>query len=571
MRRGTSGLLLSRRAFLAGLAASGATLGVLSACGAPAAPQAAPPPAAAPTAAAKLNVPQTISTAGPAAAATAQSLAAPATGRPEPKGQFNYVWHTTISPAWFDPQENPPQITPYNFAYALHDALVKHLPEQPFAPSLAESYEVAPDFKSATFKLRQGIKFHNGDAVTPEDVQFTFEQYRGANAKVLHDKTERIDIVDNRTIRFQFKAPFLDFLTLYGCAASGAGWIVPKAYYQKVGPNGFKQQPIGAGPYRFVRQQAGTQVEFEAFTEYWRKTPNVKTLVMRGVAEDATRVALLQTGDADVANLVPGQLLEAVRRDPRLRLAPVKAGPIWLELGAPDKPDSPLKDIRVRQAISLAIDRKAFNDAEMGGMAPAEGNWIPEDWPGAISRPAPAFDLARAKQLMSEAGVAEGFDVDKITPLPPYSSFAERIASQLRAINIRTQVNNMERGAFYEQLAPGPNRLKGFVIQLSGAPGDAAARVRENATCDGTFSGTCIPDVNDRMQRYDASTDPQERKVLLEEAQSYLLDNYIMVPILRQALIHGLGPRLANSVEEIEGSIPQYVYTGPWEDVRLND
>jgi peptide/nickel transport system substrate-binding protein len=571
MRRGTSGLLLSRRAFLAGLAASGATLGVLSACGAPAAPQAAPPPAAAPTAAAKLNVPQTISTAGPAAAATAQSLAAPATGRPEPKGQFNYVWHTTISPAWFDPQENPPQITPYNFAYALHDALVKHLPEQPFAPSLAESYEVAPDFKSATFKLRQGIKFHNGDAVTPEDVQFTFEQYRGANAKILHDKTERIDIVDNRTIRFQFKAPFLDFLTLYGCAASGAGWIVPKAYYQKVGPNGFKQQPIGAGPYRFVRQQAGTQVEFEAFTEYWRKTPNVKTLVMRGVAEDATRVALLQTGDADVANLVPGQLLEAVRRDPRLRLAPVKAGPIWLELGAPDKPDSPLKDMRVRQAISLAIDRKAFNDAEMGGMAPAEGNWIPEDWPGAISRPAPAFDLARAKQLMSEAGVAEGFDVDKITPLPPYSSFAERIASQLRAINIRTQVNNMERGAFYEQLAPGPNRLKGFVIQLSGAPGDAAARVRENATCDGTFSGTCIPDVNDRMQRYDASTDPQERKVLLEEAQSYLLDNYIMVPILRQALIHGLGPRLANSVEEIEGSIPQYVYTGPWEDVRLND
>jgi len=566
MRRGTSSVLLSRRAFLTRLAASGAALGVLSACGAPAAPQ-APPPAAAPTAAARLNVPQTISTIGPAAAATV----APASGRPEPKGQFNYVWHTTISPAWFDPQENPPQITPYNFAYALHDALVKHLPERPFAPSLAESYEIAPDFKSATFKLRAGITFHNGDAVTPEDVQFTFEQYRGANAKILHDKTERIEIVDPRTIRFQFKGPFLDFLTLYGCAASGAGWIVPKAYYQKVGPNGFKQQPVGAGPYRFVRQQAGTQVELEAFTEYWRKTPNVKTIVMRGVAEDATRVALLQTGDADVANLIPGQLLDAVRRDSRLRLAPVKAGPIWLELGALDKPDSPLKDARVRQAVSLAIDRKAFNDAEMGGMAPAEGNWIPEDWPGAISRPSPAFDLARAKQLMSDAGAAEGFEVDKITPLPPYSSFAERIASQLRAINIRTQVNNMERGAFYEQLAPGANRLKGFVIQLSGAPGDAAARVRENATCDGTFSGICIPDVNDRMQRYDASTDPQERKVLLDEAEGYLLDNYIMVPILRQALIHGLGPRLANPVEEIEGSIPQYVYTGPWEDVRLTD
>jgi ABC-type transport system substrate-binding protein len=153
--------------------------------------------------------------------------------------------------------------------------------------------------------------------------------------------------------------------------------------------------------------------------------------------------------------------------------------------------------------------------------------------------------------------------------LPPYFSWAERIASQLRALNVRTKVNTMERGAFYERLAPGPNRLKGFVMQLSGAPGDAANRVRENATCNGSFSGLCIPDVNDRMQRYDASTDLQERARLLNEVQNYLLDQYLMVPILRQAFINGLGPRLANSIEEIEGSIPQYVYTGPWEDVRL--
>src|SRR5260370_947828 len=315
MSHSTSGLVLSRRGFLTRLAASGAALGLASACGGGPTGGSAPPAATAET---RLNVPQTISTAAPATSATAQPAAAPASGRPQPTGQLNYAWHTTISPAWFDPQENPPQITPYNFAYALHDALVKHLPGQPFAPSLAESYEVAPDFLSATFKLRQGIKFHNGDAVTPEDVQFTFEQYRGANAKILHDKTSRIDLLDARTVQFHFKAPFLDFLTLYGCAASGAGWIVPKAYYQKVGPDGFKQQPIGAGPYRFVSQQSGTQVTFEAFTEYWRKTPSVKTLVMRGVAEEATRVALLQTGEANVPNFIPAQLLLPAHSTPNL-------------------------------------------------------------------------------------------------------------------------------------------------------------------------------------------------------------------------------------------------------------
>jgi peptide/nickel transport system substrate-binding protein len=568
MGHGTSGLALGRRAFLLRLAVSSAALGLLSACrggGAPVPPAQAP----APTAETKLTVPQSISTQGAGVAATAQPTVAPATGRPEATGQFNYAWHTTISPAWFDPQENPPQITPYNFAYALHDALVKHMPGQPFAPSLAESYDIAPDFMSATFKLRPGIKFHNGDAVTPEDVEFTFQQYRGANAKLLHDKTERIDLGDN-TIQFHFKSPFLDFLTLYGCAASGAGWIVPKAYYSKVGPNGFKQQPIGAGPYRFVRQQAGTEVVFEANTEYWRKAPNVKTLVMRGISEDATRLALLQTGEVDVANLIPGQLLDSIKRDPKLRLAPIKAGPIWLELGALDKPDSPLKDVRVRQAVSLAIDRKAFNDAEFGGLGSFEGNWIPSDWPGAVARDQPPLDVAKAKQLMADAGVSNGFDVEQMTPLPNYFSYAERIVSQLRAINIRTSVNTMERGAFYERLAPGPNRLKGFVIQLSGEPGDAAARVRENATCDGPFSGLCMPDANDRVQQYDASSDPKERERLLNEVQNYLLDSFLMVPVMRQVLIHGIGPRLANPLEEIEGAIPQYVYTGPWEDVRLN-
>jgi peptide/nickel transport system substrate-binding protein len=561
MERDASGRrVVNRRTFLI-RAAGGVALGLLSACG-PAAPQ-----AAAPTAETRLNVPQTISTPG---AATAQA-AAPTVARTEPKGRFNYVWHTTISPAWFDPQEYPPQITPYNFGYALHDALVKHLPGQPFAPSLAESYEIAPDNRSATFKLRQGIKFHSGEPVTPEDVQFTFEKYHGANARILHDKTERIDILDDRTIQFRFNAPFLDFLTIYGSPSSGAGWIVPKAYYEKVGPNGFKQQPMGAGPYRFVRQSAGTEVEFEAFSEYWRKSPNIKTLLMRGVPEGATRVALLQTGEADVANLIPGELLDTVRQNPQLKLAPVKAGPVWLELMSLDRPDSPLTDLRVRQAVSLALDRRAINEAEQGGLGPSEGNWIPEDWPGAIQRPSPSFDLSRARQLMTEAGVANGFDVDSITPLPPYFSWAERISSQLRAINIRTKVNTMEREAFYERLAPGPNRLKGFLMQLSGSPGDAAARVRENATCAGAFSGICDPQVEDRMQRYDASTDPTERQALLTEVQNYLLDNYMLVPILRQALIHGIGPRLANKVEDIEGAIPQYVYTGPWEDVVIKE
>src|SRR5262249_55967693 len=123
------------------------------------------------------------------------SVAPTSVNRVEPKGRLVYAYTTTIPPAWLDPQENPPQVTPYLVAYALHDALVKHMPGRPLAPSLAESYEVAPDYRSATFALRPGIKFHDGSLVTPEDVKFTFEKYRGAGAKTLHDKTDSIELV----------------------------------------------------------------------------------------------------------------------------------------------------------------------------------------------------------------------------------------------------------------------------------------------------------------------------------------------------------------------------------------
>jgi ABC-type transport system substrate-binding protein len=129
----------------------------------------------------------------------------------------------------------------------------------------------------------------------------------------------------------------------------------------------------------------------------------------------------------------------------------------------------------------------------------------------------------------------------------------------------------MERAAFYDALAPGPNRLKGFIIALSGSPGDAAARIRENALCKGAFSGICLPDVEQPMQKYEASSNPEERTKLLNDIQTYLLDNYLLIPILRQALLNVLGPRIANKAEDIEGAIPQYVYLGPYEDVEIKD
>src|SRR6476620_5246631 len=204
-------------------------------------------------------------------------------GAEQPSGRVTIAWHVTISPSWFDPPTAPPQITPFGMLYAIHDALVRPYPGHKMGPSLAESWQESEDGKTYEFKLRPGLKFHNGDPVTTEDVKFSFERYKGAGSKVLQEHVAEVEIVDPLVVRFHLKEPWPDFMTFYGTTASAAGIIVPKNYLAQVGDDGFRKHPIGAGPSNFVNHKPGVEVELEAFPAYWRRVPNVKTLIMKSV------------------------------------------------------------------------------------------------------------------------------------------------------------------------------------------------------------------------------------------------------------------------------------------------
>src|SRR5438067_13781458 len=144
-----------------------------------------------------------------------------------PQGQLTWGVHVSLAPTWFDPAETPGIITPFMVLYALHDAMVKPMPGQPLAASLAESWSAAEDGRSYDFVLRQGATFHNGDPITAEDVKFSFERYRGASQSLMHDRVAAIETPDPQHVRFRLKEPWADFLTFY-TTATGAGSIVPK-------------------------------------------------------------------------------------------------------------------------------------------------------------------------------------------------------------------------------------------------------------------------------------------------------------------------------------------------------
>jgi peptide/nickel transport system substrate-binding protein len=258
------------------------------------------------------------------------------------EGTLTYGVHVTLAARWLDPGDTEAFITPFMVLYALHDALVKPMPAGDNAPSLAESWTQSKDGLVYDFVLRRNAKFHNGDPVTAEDVKFSFDRYRGAGAKLLKERVREVQIVDPRHVRIHLKEPWPDFMTFYGTSATGAAWVVPKRYVERVGEDGFKKAPVGAGPYRFVSSNPGVDLVLEAFDGYWRKTPAVKRLVMRSMPDETTRAAALKAGDVDIVYLLSGPTATEIKRTPGLRLAAARPpGVIFVDL-----PDSGIRSRR---------------------------------------------------------------------------------------------------------------------------------------------------------------------------------------------------------------------------------
>ncbi len=482
-----------------------------------------------------------------------------------PEGQMNFAAHVTLAPKWLDPADTESAITPFMVLYGIHDAMVKPMPAGLTTPSLAESWTVSKDHLTYEFLLRNGPKFHNGDPVTADDVKFSFERYRGGSAKLLKDKVREVRVVDARRVRFVLKEPWPDFLTFYGTTATGAGWVVPKKYVEKVGEDGFKKAPIGAGPYRFVSSNPGVELTLEAFEGYWRKVPSVKRVVFKSIPDETTRAAALKRGEVDVAFFLNGPVAEDVRRTPGLKLTAVRTNAtFFLDFVDQWDPKSPWHDRRVRLAASLAIDRKAINDAEALGFSGLTGSIVPRHMEFALPVEPHPYDPKRAKQLLTEAGYPNGFEGGDISPNPPYFAMAEAAANYLGAIGIRTRVKTLERATWLSMWAD--KKFHGIVLAAQGAGGNAATRIEPMATKNGIYAYGVVPEIEDLFQRQARELDRKKREELLHQIQRILYDRVIFAGIWENGFIRGVGPRAEEAGLTL---IPAFPYAAPFEELRL--
>jgi peptide/nickel transport system substrate-binding protein len=491
------------------------------------------------------------------------ALAGPATAAPE--GTMAWGLHVTLASRWLDPIDTEAFINQFMVLYALHDALVKPMPAGDNTPSLAESWTMSKDGLTYDFVIRKNARFHNGDPVTAEDAKFSFERYRGAAAKLLKERVREVQVVDAQRVRFILKEPWPDFMTFYGTSATGAAWIVPKKYVEKVGEDGFIKAPIGAGPYRFVSFQPGISLVMEAFEGYWRKVPSVKRLVFRSMPDETTRAAALRAGDVDIVYLLSGPTAEDVKKSPGLRLAAARPpGVVFLDLPEQWEPKSPWADRRVRLAASHALDRTGLNNAETLGMSRTTGGLVPRTLDFAKVYEPPAYHPALAKRLLAEAGSPNGFDAGELTPFPPFFSLAEGILNYLQTVGIRTRLRTMERAAFLT--AWREKKLRGVIMGLGAPAGNAATRIEVYVSKSGIYSNGVVPEIEDLFARQARELDRSKREAMLGQIQQIMHDRVMHVPIYELAFLWGVGPRVEEAcVDHIKG----FSYSAPYEDLKL--
>ena len=340
---------------------------------------------------------------------------------------------------------------------------------------------------------------------------------------------------------------------------------MPRKYVEKVGDEGFKKAPVGAGPYRFVSFTPGIELVMEAFDGYWRKAPSVKRLVFKSVTEESTRLAMLKRGEADIVYSIRGALAEELQRTPGLTLKPtIPHGVQWVNFVEQWDPKSPWADKRVRMAANHAFDRKAINQAETLGFSRITASLVPHTFEFAWQPPLWPYDPARARKLLAEAGYPNGFNAGDYSVDAVNATVAEAIVNYFGAVGITAKVRPLERAAFFSQFRE--KKLRNLVQSGSGAAGNAATRIEAFVAADGMYTYGSYPDIEGLVREQAAELDARRREAILLKLQQLMHDKAMFAPIWELGFLNGHGPRVAESGL---GLIPGHAYSAPYEDLTL--
>jgi len=425
----------------------------------------------------------------------------------------------------------------YEAALCLYDGLLSFDPSMRIVPQLASSFQMGPDLRSCTLKLRPNVRFQDGTSFDSSAARFNLarlaDKQRNPTNRPLWDPVGEVETPDVETVVIHLSRPFSQFPN---SLAHASGAMMSPAAVQKYGEAGIAKNPVGAGPYRMVRFDPGQNLEMEAFESYWGGKAKTQRLVFKSISEASTRVSALRSGAVDVVDTVPVSLVAQLKRDPTLRVvtsSSLRPMGFAINLTRP-----PLADLRVRQALNLAVPVETIASKVFFGYAQAPDSPLAPDTQGYAPVSKLIYDPAKAKSLLTAAGHGPDKPLDLVMYVssglfPGDVSVGEVVANELQQVGVRVQITKVESGSYWDALRQDRANLKWDLALFGFNPSNASGLYQLDSLFKSNTDDGARPDVwnigryrnpeVDRLLRQ-AETDPDPAKVAaaMKQAQEII-------------------------------------------------
>jgi len=379
-----------------------------------------------------------------------------------------------------DPDSLDPQNTQSNpgeqVNRMMHENLLRFNAKMQLEPALAESWTASKDGLTWTFKLRKGVKFHDGTAFDAKAVKYFFDRVLGDEkpfkASLYTPVVQGAEVVDDSTVRVILKQPFGAFLFIM---AHSAGAIVSPTAHQKWGKD-LGLHPVGTGPFKFVEWVKGDHVTMERNDAYWGGAPNLDRVVVKTVREDQARVLMLESGDADLIVNIPTEEIPRLRKDARFTIeSSPTARALFITINVKKRP---FDDVRVRQALNYAVNREAIVKELFQGNAQAISGHVSPLQNGYAALSGYGYDPKKAKELLAQAGHPSL----KVKLWSPKGRFvkdyelAQAVQQDLAAVGVEAALSTMEWGAYLTATKTPAEQTDRELFLLGWSPSTGEAR-----------------------------------------------------------------------------------------------
>lgn len=479
-------------------------------------------------------------------------------GAPSPnKDDSTLIVAVPDAPSYMDPQVQA-SIGTYRVTTQIFDRLVSMDTEMNLVPGLAESWDVE-DEKTTVFHLRKGVKFHNGEEMTSEDVKYSLERCiasSGVNYNYLI--IDHIEIIDNYTIKIITKEPFNALL--YRLTLDAASIVSKKA---ATSSEEFNKHPVGAGPFKFVSWEMGGDVVLEANEDYYKGAPKIKKLIFRQIPEALNRAIGLETAEIDLAYDLAITDLDMLMKNEMITVETVPSTTVWY-LGF-NVQKEPLDNVLVRQAVAYGLNTQDVIDIVYNGVAsPAHNTMLPPRLfgyaPDTVEYP---YSIEKAKEVLAEAGYPDGFATTLwCSDSQVMRDIAVVVQEQLRVIGISAEIKTVEAGNYYAATGAGEQDL--FILSKTSIDPDSMLRAMYHTEAfglSGNRSFWATPETDEKINQASITLEPQKAQELYREIQTIVAQQLPLIPLMIENLNAGMQSNVKGF--ELYPGKSHYIY-GTW-------